>query len=201
MIDGAGWCSIAILALFVAVLCTLPVLRHRQWKTFASRRGGTAGSVLGQPSVEFPYHGGRVVVKSVGRDESSGVVATLAWPDRNLRLECRETGWLSGISRTNERGLNQIETGDAEFDEVYLLFGHTADDVNTFFSEATRDSFLRLYDAWYLRPTLSIKDGELHVRRRHSIWTSKGLEQMIEPILGFYDVALANYSQAPGRRE
>ena len=199
MIDETGWCYIAVFVLFVAALCTLPLLRHRQWKAFASHRGGTVGSVLKQPFLEFSYHGQPVIVKSGGRDELAGVVATLVWPDRNLRLECRENGWLSGISQRNERGLEQVETGDAEFDEAYLVRGHTADEVNAFFDEATRRSFLRLVDAWSLRPTLSIEDGELRVRKPHSIWTSKGLEQMIEPLLEFYDTALANCFPADGQ--
>jgi len=199
MIDGTGWCYIAVFVLFAAALCTLPLLRHRQWKAFASRRGGTVGSVLRQPSLEFSYHSRPVVVKSGGRNESAGVVATFSWPGRNLRLECRENGWLSGISQTNERELKQVETGDADFDEAYLLYGHTADEANAFFGEATRHSFLRLYDAWHLRPTLSIEDGELRVHRSHSIWTSKGLEKMIEPVLEFYDIALANHSPENGQ--
>ena len=199
MIDETGWFHIAVFVLFVAALCTLPLLRHRQWKAFASRRGGTVGSVQRQPSVDFSDHGRPVVVKSGGRNESAGVVATFSWPDRNLRLKCRENGWLSGISQANERGLQKVETGDADFDEAYLLHGHTADEANAFFDEATRHSFLRLYDAWHLRPTLSIENGELRVHRSHSIWTSKGLEQMIEPLLEFYDIALANCFSADGQ--
>ncbi len=198
MIDGAGWCYIAVFVLFVAALLTVPVWRHRQWKDFALRRGGTAGSLFGQPSAEFPYHGQPVVVKSGGRDELSGVVTTFAWPDESLRLECRENQWPSGISRENKKGLEQVETGDTEFDKAYLVFGHTADEANAFLQEATRRSFLGLYDAWYLRPTLSIEDGELRVRRPHSILTGRGLDQMIEPLLEFYETALADYSQANG---
>ena len=201
MIDETGWWVIACFVLFLVLLVTLPVLRYRQWKSFALRRGGTAGSVFGQPSAEIQHHGRSVVVKSVGRDELSGIVVTLTWPDENLRLECRENQWLSDISREAKKELEQVETGDVEFDEAYRLFGSKADEANKFFGETTRRSFLRLYDAWNLRPTLSIEDGELRIYRPHSIWTCNGLNLMIEPLLEFYDVALANYSESNGHHE
>ena len=201
MIDETSWWIIACFVLFLALLVALPVLRHRQWKSFALRRGGTAGSVFGQPSAEIRHHGRSVVVKSVGRDESSGIVVTLTWPDKDLRLECCENEWLSGISRKGEKELKQVETGDAEFDEAYLLFGNEADEVNKFFAETTRRSFLRLCDVWNFRPALSIEDGELRVHRRHSIWTCNGLNLMIEPLLEFYDGALANHSESNGHYE
>ena len=201
MIDETGWWAIAVFVILFALLITLPVLRYRQWRNFARRRGGTAGSVFGQPSVEIQHHGRPVVVKSVGRDELSGIVVTLTWPDEDLRLECRENQWLSGINRKDKKELEQAKTGDVEFDEVYGLFGNRADEANRFFGETTRRSFLRLYDAWNLRPTLSIENGELRVHRSHSIWTCNGLNRMIEPLLEFYDVALVSYSESNGHHE
>ena len=201
MIDETGWWVIACFVLFLVLLVTLPVLRHRQWKSFALRHGGTAGSVFRQPSAEIRHRGRPVVIKSVGRDELSGIVVTLTWPDENLRLVCRENQWLSGISRKGEKELNKVETGDAEFDEAYLLFANEADEANKFFGETTRRSFLHLYDVWNLRPTLSIEAGELRVHRPHSIWTCNGLNLMIEPLLEFYDIALANYSESNGHHE
>jgi len=201
MIDETGWWIIACFVLFLALLVTLPVLRHRQWRNFALRRGGTAGSIFGQPSAEIQHRGRPVAVKSVGRDELSGIVVTLTWPDQNLQLECRENQWLSGNSRASKKELEEVETGDAEFDEAYRLFGNEADEANKFFGETTRRSFLRLYDVWTLRPTLSIENGELRVYRPHSIWTCDGLTLMIEPLLEFYDVALANYSESDGHHE
>lgn len=167
---------------------------NRAYQTVAKRYGGACllAGWFGRPSVRFRYGAAHVLVNTYSTGGAGGGPFTqlyISWPDPNLRLEIFPD-W-GGVRGRAVRGLQNIETGNAHFDERFVIRGNNPAEIRVLLNDAVRWQIDRLRNYLGIKDVyLAIHRGGLVIKKPSYIRQPDLLEEFVTQSLELFDQAM-----------
>jgi hypothetical protein len=189
---------LAIGAVVVAIVVVLKAQSVREANRVYCRLAQTYGGsciqagAFGRPSVRFQYKGVAVLVdvySTGGKNPTFYTQLHVNWPGAAIRLEVYPERFFSRIGKLF--GMEDIEIGDPQFDEQYIVKSNDLAAVRPWLSAGVRTCIEQLRhflgnDDIYV----SIGGGVLLVKKRSYVRQYRLLEQFARMSLDLFDQAL-----------
>ena len=166
----------------------------RSYGRFAEELGGVVrlGGWFERPTIEFRHRGvaARLEVQAAGGNNHRGHYTQLRfnWHDPTLRCEVFRAGILSRLSRL--MGMNDVETGSAQFDAKYAVHGTAPDRIRALMSAGVQVAIDRIQRSLFGGDVyVSWGGGQLVIKKRGYLREYRDVRQFVRLGLDLYDQA------------
>ena len=162
------------------------------YRALAKRYGGEllAAGWFSRPSVRFTYASTGVIVNPVeSRQHGQYTQILIHWPDAKLRLEIFTRD--KDIARKALKGMTECPSGVAEFDERFVTFGTSDEEIRPFLSDGVRTQIYRLDNLLDVPGVyVGIQRGHILIKKPLHIQAYKDLEEFTHLATQLFDQAM-----------